>query len=486
MLPSRCIRAIISAVLVATFLPGCDGDEGLEPLSRAARVSFTVQPTQTEGNQSITPTVQVAIRDEDGTTVTTAGDAVTVAIGTNPGEATLSGTATVNAVDGVATFADLSIDRPGSGYTLVASSGTLSGATSTAFDIVLTFASLNAGWGYTCGVTTSGHAYCWGSNGNGRLGDGTGTDRRTPVLVSGGLGFDSVSGGQIHTCGITQAADAYCWGHNGWGQLGNGTTSSALTPGLVVGTLDFVSVSASIRQHSCGIAIGGDGYCWGRNDAGELGDGTVSNRTSPAPVIGGLSFASLSTGDGYTCGVAAGGDGYCWGSNISSRLGGAGRDTVAPALISGGLEFAGLSTGTQHGCGVTTGGDAYCWGANSFGRLGIGEFGGVRFSPTAVLGGLESVSVSAGGTHTCVVTTGGEVHCWGRNNAGQLGDATNTDSNVPVAVSGSLSFVVVSAGNDHTCALTADGDAYCWGNNSAGQLGDGTTTASNTPVRVVQ
>ncbi len=201
----------------------------------AAQLGFTVQPTATEGNQPIAPAIEVTIRDAFGNTVTTAMDAVTVAIGTNPGGGTLSGTKTVSAVGGIATFANLSIDLPGSGYTLEATSGTLTGATSSPFDIVLTFSAVSGGTLHTCGLTAGGDAYCWGFNDNGALGDGTTTQRLTPVLVSGGLSFASLSAGGGHTCGLTAGGDAYCWGFNDNGQLGDGTTTNRFTPVRVIG-----------------------------------------------------------------------------------------------------------------------------------------------------------------------------------------------------------------------------------------------------------
>jgi alpha-tubulin suppressor-like RCC1 family protein len=86
------------------------------------------------------------------------------------------------------------------------------------------------GENHSCGLTSNGSAYCWGRNGLGRLGDGTTTDRSTPVAVSGGLSFIAVSAGSNHSCGLTSSGNAYCWGWNFYGQLGDGTTSSSYTP----------------------------------------------------------------------------------------------------------------------------------------------------------------------------------------------------------------------------------------------------------------
>jgi alpha-tubulin suppressor-like RCC1 family protein len=144
-----------------------------------------------------------------------------------------------------------------------------------------------------------------------------------------------------------------------------------------------------------------------------------------------------------------------------------------------------ISTNGYRACAVTTGGAAYCWGSNSNGTLGDGTYTD-SLVPVAVSGLSSGVSgISAGLGHTCAVTTGGGVQCWGNNHYGQLGDGSHTDSNLPVAVSSLSSGVVeVSAGANHTCARTTGGGVLCWGDNEWGELGNGATTESSAPVAV--
>jgi len=205
----------------------------------------------------------------------------------------------------------------------------------------VTFASVSAGEedAYACGRTAAGAAYCWGGNSAGQLGDGTTTTRLTPVAVvmPAGVTFASVTAKALHTCGLTSAGAAYCWGLNTDGQLGDGTTTSRLTPVAVAQPAGVTFTSLSVGQkHSCGLRAVGAAYCWGLNTDGQLGDGTLTERHTPVPVVmpAGVTFAGLSVGAFHNCGLTAAGAAYCWGANDQGRLGdGTTTDRATPVEV---------------------------------------------------------------------------------------------------------------------------------------------------------
>ena len=425
----------ILSLALTSATAGCGGENGPTTPAGPVQLAFTVQPTTTTIEATISPAVQVEIQDAAGVRVVTARNPVTLTIGTNPSGGTLFGTTTVNAVDGIASFSGLAITKPDRRYALVASSGSLTPATSVAFNVVLGFAELSAGDIYTCGLTTRGAAYCWGDNFYGQLGHGTRTGSTVPVLVSGGLSFAALSAGGSHTCGVTTAGTAYCWGNNSSGQLGDGTTTQRSSPVLAAGGVYFRTLSTG-TAHTCGIVVtAAFAYCWGDNSTGQLGDGTTTQPASPVVAAGGVAFVTLITGQAHTCGI--------------------------------------------------TGAGALCWGFNGYGQLGDGTTTD-RASAVLVTGGVTFAALTGGGSHTCGVTAAGAASCWGLNELGELGNGSTTNSSVPTLVAGGLSFAALNAGigNVHTCGLTTGGSAYCWGFNSSGQLGDGTTTSSSVPVLV--
>lgn len=298
------------------------------------------------------------------------------------------------------------------------------------------------------------------------------------------LNLIAVSAGDLHSCSLATDGSAWCFGGDQADQLGDSTETNSSSPVATKGGLHFAALSSGYA-HNCALTAASVAYCWGDNLSGELGDGTMAHRSTPVAVTGGLTFTSISAGEDHTCGLTAAGAAWCWGNNLSGQLGnGQTVNSPAPVAVSGGIAFASISAGFQNSCGVTAAGVAYCWGDNTRGQLGNGTLTASAV-PVQVTSGTPFVAVSSGYQHACGVTTAGAAFCWGSNDQGQLGTGDTQSHNLPVAVAGGTSFATIASGGLYTCGLASSGAAFCWGDNIWGELGTGATSASsNVPAAV--
>lgn len=345
-----------------------------------------------------------------------------------------------------------------------------------------------AGLSHSCALTQANGLKCWGGNGYGMLGDGTTTNRATAVRTSGlKSGVRSVGGGSAHTCALIKGGAVKCWGINNSGQLGDGTVSSHYTPKPVKTLRSGVVGLAVGNAHNCAIMEAGGVKCWGHNAAGQLGDGTNTNRFVPVAVKGLKSgVIALAASSFHTCALMRSGSVKCWGVNEHGELGdGTKTNRLTPVAVKGLRNVVAIASPSSysHTCALTEGGGAFCWGMNTHGQLGDGTTTD-RTKPVPVQGLSRNVkAIAPGGLHTCALLSSGAVRCWGYNLYGQLGDGSQDDRNVPGSVPG-IDAVALAGGGFHTCALAKNGRAWCWGYNVGGQLGDGTMEDRTTPVRV--
>jgi alpha-tubulin suppressor-like RCC1 family protein len=332
------------------------------------------------------------------------------------------------------------------------------------------YVSITAGSDHTCGLTSSGEVYCWGGQamGDDFIGPGPSTIVRTrPAAVGGGLRFAALSASSGHTtCGITVSGATYCWDMN-------------LNAVAVPGGVRFAALAAADGT-TCGVDVGQVTYCWGDNNSlGQLANGNFApaGSASPVAIAGDKAFTQVVASTyGDACALTAEGVAYCWGQNGWGQLGdGTQTNRSTPVPVSGGVTFSAISAGWVHTCGLTSGGAAYCWGAGQF----VDGSANHILAPVAVSGDVTFRTISAGSDHTCGLAFDGSAYCWGQ-------DPASAEAGVPAAVPGGFIFTSLATGGDHACGLTLDGTAYCWGQNGLGQLGDGALTDQSAPVRVLR
>ncbi len=348
---------------------------------------------------------------------------------------------------------------------------------------------LATGWQHTCALLSSGAVKCWGSNGNGELGDGTTTQRGSPAAaINLGAAATAIVSGALSSCALLTGGTVKCWGSNAFGQLGDSTMISRSTPVSVINLGGAAMAIAGGGYHTCAILSGGGVKCWGNNDSGQLGDGTTTQRSSPVSVSNLDAAATGIAGGGFhTCALLSSGAVMCWGGNGSGELGdGTTTQRSSPVSVSNlGATATAVVTGRLHTCALLTGGTVKCWGYNTFGQLGDGTTT-TPANPVSVINlGGAAAALSGGAFHTCALVGGG-VKCWGSNGNNEMGDGSMTHRSAPVPVSnlGGIATALSAAGAEHTCAVLSGG-VRCWGRNTNGQLGDNTTMARSTPVTVL-
>ena len=307
-----------------------------------------------------------------------------------------------------------------------------------------TYVQVSVGDGSACGLTDAGDAYCWGLNDYGQLGKGDtlGTDQPAAVLAGANAAgsWSSIDFGAEHVCGVAPDDSAYCWGNGSFGRLGDGTGSDRASP---VRVADGENASGAWKQISAGgyitCGIGGDAsaYCWGSGSNGSLGNGGAGNAASPVRVLGGP-YVSVSAGVEHACAVTADFTLACWGLNASGQLGdGTTSNSLAPVAVrlSSGESAWSVEAGDVHTCAVLSDMRLRCWGDNTYGQLGTGNAGGFEASP-AFVGWDQWISLSVGSLTTCAVRRDDErAFCWGYNGSGQVGDGTLDDRSTPTDVS---------------------------------------------------
>ncbi len=237
------------------------------------------------------------------------------------------------------------------------------------------WAAITTGDHHTCALTTNDRLFCWGANGNGQVGDGTTSSRhtQTEIPVPPSASWKAVSAGDHHTCARASDASLFCWGSNSDGQVGDGTTTQRTSPVKVGVGHTWAAVSAG-SIHTCARRDTTNTlFCWGDNTRGEVGDGTTIDRHGPTQEKGLGPWTLGVAGYHHTCGLKSDGTLYCWGCNGYGEIGtGRGANAHVPTQVGTDTNWIDVSPGYLMSCGIKGAGELWCWGINYWGQLGTG------------------------------------------------------------------------------------------------------------------
>jgi alpha-tubulin suppressor-like RCC1 family protein len=307
-------------------------------------------------------------------------------------------------------------------------------------------ASVSASSGGGCALSISGSLVCWGLNDAGQVGNGTTTPEPTPVGVNGmSSGVGAVAEGLDVTCAnVTSNNQLFCWGSNDDGQLGDGTTKDRRSP-VQVGLLGWPATVT--EDHGCAISTNTHTFCWGKNGYGQLGNGNTNDSDTPVKVKGlpfpavqvttGAGFNGSDIG-GFSCALVTDGSVHCWGFGGDGQLGnGLSTSSNSPVTVQLSAPAKEVVSGAYSACALLVTGTVQCWGADTAGELGDGG-SGFEGSPVNVSGLSGVIQISGdGGYGACALTASGSVSCWGDNSQDELGDGQSGGmSNTPQLVMG--------------------------------------------------
>ncbi len=334
----------------------------------------------------------------------------------------------------------------------------------------------------------------WGDNSAGELGNGTTTGQSRYGDISG-LGGDvvQVSAGLLHGLAIRSGGTVWAWGFNFSGEVGDGTTTNRSTPVQVAGLTGITQVAAG-QDFSLARRSDGTVWAWGGNGHGEIGNGTISqHQLTPVQVTGLTGVTKIAAGADFGLALRSDGTVWAWGDNQSGQLGnGTTANSLIPIQVSGLSQVTSISAGFDFSLATRPRGNTaltsvWAWGGNSLGQLGDGTFNS-RVVPEAVAGiGTSFIAgVAAGDDYGMVLGTDGSVWGWGADYHGQLGNApASAPVTHPVNTIGAGSGITqLATGADHVLGLKSDGTVLAWGNDHFGQLGNGTSAESSGPVQV--
>ena len=349
-----------------------------------------------------------------------------------------------------------------------------------------TTAMLAAGAHHTIALRSDGTVWAWGANIRGQLGDGTNTNRGTPVRVQNLSNITAIAAGADHSLALRRDGTVWAWGINnagqmGSGQLGDGTTTNRNTPVQVQGLTNVTAIAAGTR-YSLAVRSDGTVWGWGHKHSGSNAVGIVFSSNTPVQVQGLSNITAVAGGNNHSLALRSDGTVWAWGGNISGHLGNGTTGTTAeglvPAQVLNLTNVTAIAAGYWHSVALRRDGTVWAWGYNTFGQLG--SLGGDSNIPRqAQISNVTAISTGFG--HVLAVSNN-RVWAWGMGISGQLGFGNvNIDRIIPAQLpsAGDSPFLTVAAGTWSSFTSRRDGTVWAWGDNFGGQLGTGTILPVN-------
>jgi alpha-tubulin suppressor-like RCC1 family protein len=232
----------------------------------------------------------------------------------------------------------------------------------------------------------------------------------------------------------------------------------------------YVTQSISVgTNHSCAVMSDKTVKCWGANDRGQLGDGTITNRDFPVNANGITNAISVAVGYTYSCALTEIGTVLCWGSSMQTGSGDTTLITGQPTAVSDLSGVTQISAGIWQTCALKSSGEVFCWGVRPDIDGPIPNSFTIASVPYQVTGLNQAVEISVGMSSACALISDGSVKCWGTQTNGALGDGASASTRIanPVAVNGISNAVSISLGSSSgACAVLSTGSVKCWGSDS--------------------
>ncbi len=391
---------------------------------------------------------------------------------------------------------------------------------------------ISAGEAFATALKANGTCWTWGTNANGQLGDGTTVGKSSPIQMGTDNKWVSVFAGAVHTLALKADGTLWTWGANASGQIGDGTTVQKTNPVQIKGAPDEWVSTSSFEYNNFGLKANGALWAWGNNDKGQLGDGTMLNRSTPVQIGSDTKWISIAAGKNHTLGLKADGTLWAWGTNSFGELGdGTTINRSTPVQIGTDTNWQGIYASWTFTFALKADGTLWACGSNNFGQLGLGN---TINNNTLVQIGTDNTWVTAacGVGHTLGIKSNGTLWTWGQMNTNSVDNNLSPSSTIPVQRGTDNKWTSVSAeqysstglqadgtiwqwgyltpsyyngaftvnptqtGTDHdwirhargvwstSIGLKSNGSLWAWGGNEYGQFGNGTLQASATPLQI--